>query len=403
MNFKDNCSVCRVPMTRTSVTRLLPCRHLLHTKCFENVLNNVEGDTICPLCRTAVENTEVIERTRYKKHNIQDRERIVTCANKGEDWVGLAATLGVTYKTAFHWVRSGREVTFARGGIKPKILTEEQINQIILWLEEDTGITLKQLKEKVLNFFHIHICVSTISNYLEGRFFSVKQVHREPVTMNSEENKRRRAEYVRELNQYIQNGKQIVWIDETNFNLFCRRTRGRARVGARAIQYLPAARGPNVHLIGAISAAGVVTMERRRGSFKSTTANVWLTTLLQQWQDMGNELADLVIVCDNAPCHANFETVVNGTAATLLRLGPYSPMLNPIEAIWSKIKTHVRGHLRVPNVAGPGVAEQRLLYLEELIDQAKDTIVGGDCARAAQHTTVHHAAALALQNMPVGR
>lgn len=47
--------------------------------------------------------------------------------------------------------------------------------------------------------------------------------------------------------------------------------------------------------------------------------------------------------------------------------------------------------------------EQRLVYLENIIDQAKNTIVGGDCARAAQHCTIHHAAALAMGDMPVGR
>nr|CAI5841804.1 unnamed protein product [Callosobruchus analis] len=188
--------------------------------------------------------------------------------------------------------------------------------------------------------------------------------------MNSEENKRKR-EYVTALNRYIELGKQIVWIDETNFNLFCRRTRGRSRVGVRAVQHLPAARGPNVHLIGTISPAGVVTMERRRGSFSSDSANIWITNLLQRWQDMGNEVGDLVIVCDNAPCHARFEGVINNTEATLLRLGPYSPMLNPLENIWSKIKTYVKTHLRVPQVRGIGIVEQRLLYLEEIIDSAK--------------------------------
>jgi hypothetical protein len=143
--------------------------------------------------------------------------------------------------------------------------------------------------------------------------------------------------------------------------------------------------GPNVHLIGAISTAGIVTMERRRGSFTANLAHTWATSLLQHWQEMGNQLADLVIVCDNAPCHSRLEAVTNGTTATLLRLGPYSP------------------HLRVPQVVAPRVVEQRLVYLEEIIDAAKDTITGGDCARAAQHTTIHHAAALARDDILVGR
>lgn len=87
------------------------------------------------------------------------------------------------------------------------------------------------MKGKILNTFQKNVSASTVGNYLEGRVFTVKQVHYEPVTMNSIENKTRRAEYFRTLNKLIQQGKQIVWLDETNFNLFCRRKRGRARAG----------------------------------------------------------------------------------------------------------------------------------------------------------------------------
>jgi hypothetical protein len=50
-------------------------------------------------------------------------------------------------------------------------------------------------------------------------------------------------------------------------------------------------------------------------------------------------------------------------------------MLNPIENIWSKIKTYAKTHLRVPQVRGIGVVEPRLLYLEQIIDFAKDASV----------------------------
>ena len=47
--------------------------------------------------------------------------------------------------------------------------------------------------------------------------------------------------------------------------------------------------------------------------------------------------------------------------------------------------------------------EQRLVYLESVIDEAKNSITGGDCARAAQHSTVFHGKALAMEDMPAGR
>lgn len=400
MNLSGNCGICRVSMLRGAVLKLQPCNHLFHAECIQRII--VLQETPCPLCRTIVNAHFIIERKKYNTYSETDRERIVACANRGEDWVSLAGTLNVNYKTAYGWISSGRELPHKKGGKKPKLLQNEQVDIIMGWLEENCTLTLKQIKDKINNEFQIEIGTTAIGNYLEGRLFTLKQVHKQPVNMNSHENKIRRAEYVRLLNGYIQEGKQIVWIDETNFNLFCRRTRGRSKTGNRAIQLLPASRGPNIHLIGGISAAGVVLIERRRGSFNSQAANRWLESLMISWENAGNRLHDLVIVCDNAPCHSRLEEVTNNTPVILLRLAPYSPMLNPIETIWSKIKCYVKQNLQVPVAVGQGLQEQRLVYLENIIDQAKNTIVGGDCARSAQHATSFNGAVLALDDMRVG-
>lgn len=400
MNVTDNCSVCRVSMLRGRVLRLEACNHLFHSKCLERII--VVPESLCPICRSIITGHSAMQRKTYRKYSKKDRERLVACANRGEDWASLAETLNIKYKTAYSWISSGRGFSLKKGGNKPKLLSEERVDVIIHWLEQDPSMSLKSLKNKIYNEFQISISITAVGNYLNGRFFTVKQVHRQPITMNSFENKTRRADYVRNLNNYVQQGKQIVWIDETNFNLFCRKTRGRSRIGSRAIQLLPAARGPNVHLIGGISAAGVVLFERRRGSFDSQAANGWLRRLMINWETAGNRLQDLVIVCDNAPCHARLEEVTNNTPVILLRLAPYSPMLNPIETIWSKIKCFVKENLRIPEVVGRGLQEQRLIYLERIVDEAKNTIVGGDCARSTQHAISFNAAVLANEDMPVG-
>lgn len=77
-----------------------------------------------------------------------------------------------------------------------------------------------------------------------------------------------------------------------------------------------------------------------------------------QWEATGNRLDDLVIVLDNAPSHAKAALAVIDTPVTILRLGSYSPMLNPCENIWSKVKAEVKGQLRVPGVLPPDVMAQ---------------------------------------------
>lgn len=120
------------------------------------------------------------------------------------------------------------------------------------------------------------------------------------------------------------------------------------------MQKLSASKGPNVNLICAISAAGLLEVERRRGSFNNESATAWVETP-QRTQDTGNRPEGLVIVVDNAPCHSLVEAVLDRTTATLLRLAPYSPMLNPVKTIWSKVKAFVKANLRVPEVQTPGV------------------------------------------------
>ncbi|XP_036324932.1 uncharacterized protein LOC118738120 [Rhagoletis pomonella] len=389
-------------MKYSSVSRILNCQHLFHSKCIAPIVSRNET---CPICRNNIVGTQICERKIYKKNTEQDRERVVNAATRGEDWVKLALNLGVNYKTAHRWICSGSCTMKQKTNERPKKMLNDHLIKIVEWLEEDCGLTLLQLKQKLFRVFGVEVSTTTVGNHLEGMCYSVKKVHTQPTTMNSEENTEKRAVYVRKLNAFIQQGKQIVWIDETNFNLFCRLSRGRSKVGRRAIQALPAARGPNVHVIGAITASSILLMDRRRGSFTANSCSDWILQLVQKWQQLGNNLQDLVIVCDNAPCHSRIEAAVaqhsDGMSA-VLRLGPYSPMLNPIEIIWSKFKTEVKTTLRIPIVNGAGLCEQRLQYLEKTVDDAKLKLSGGDCARAVQHTTTVHADALALQNIGVG-
>ena len=255
MELKDNCCICHSNMLRKPVVRLQPCRHKLHEKCADSLpaVLDLQAEGMvetevhkCPICREIIRNRNMVERNNYKRYTDQDRERIVRSANKGEDWVALCKQLNISYKTAYNWTKSGHNKPLPKGGKKPKILNEQHINEIIDWIEEKCDLTLREIRGRLIERFNISVSV----------------------TMNSAENKMKRAEYVRNLNSFIEQGKQIIWMDETNFNLFCRRNRGRAKSGQRAIQVLPASRGPNVHLIGAISAAGVVVMTRQRGNSK---------------------------------------------------------------------------------------------------------------------------------------
>lgn len=143
-------------------------------------------------------------------------------------------------------------------------------------------------------------------------------------------------------------------------------------------------------------------MTPRRGSFTAATANEWMQSVLDRWVATGNSLRDLLVVCDNAPCHSRLHLLFDDSPALLLKLGPYSPMLNPVEAIWAKVKAHVKSAVRVPVINPPGVTEQRIVYLERCIDDAVETIRNSDCSRCVQHSTSFHSDVLQMRDMRPG-
>ena len=118
---------------------------------------------------------------------------------------------------------------------------------------------------------------------------------------------------------------------------------------------------------------------------------------------LGVDVGQVVLVCDNAPCHSKVQELEEDfPGLTVRKLGPYSPMLNPIENIWSKMKSHINRHMRVPAVVRPGLGEQRLQYVEEKIDEAMATITPQDCVRCCQHAQGFFAPVLRNEDMGPG-
>lgn len=344
-------------------------------------------------------------RDAYKKHSDNDKERIQTAYSEGRDWKATAEALGVPYKTAYRWIREDPETERPKRGGSRKRLSEEQIDQICFFIEEDPSLTLKQIATKVQTEMHVAVSPSTVHSYLLGRVITLKKAHAEPIGMNSPENKNARQNFVQRLSTYMRptEGKSIIWMDETNLNLFTRRTQGRAVVGQRAAVKMPNSKGPNVHIIGAMTSFQFFHYTRLRGAFNANKAKDWVLDMLLHLP-AGIQPENIVLVLDNAPCHSKIhECTQTHPGLVVLKLAPYSPMLNPIETIWSKVKAYIKERMRVPDVAAPGVGEQRLVYVENLIDEALLTVTGQNCVHAVQHSTSFFAAALNTEDMQVGR
>ena len=133
-------------------------------------------------------------------------------------------------------------------------LTDEVVHQIVNLIEEHPDFTLKQVKDHL----EVPITVTSLSRALDGRLITMKKLEDCPGERNSLAVKEARSEYAE---WYMKHGinRTLIYVDETCFNIFTKRTRGRAVRGRPAVRQIGGQRGPNLNLVMAVAAgAGVV-------------------------------------------------------------------------------------------------------------------------------------------------
>ena len=349
------------------------------------------------------------KRGKYKRTGAE-KDRVLAAAQNGSgDWRAVAAANGVSASTAYGWLRRTEDAPRKRGGARYKKLSEEHIDTLLSYLEENPLLSLKELSLKLLEATGLNVCTATIHKHLNGRMFTLKKVRSAPDTMNSEENRRKRAAYVTAIMEAVGYGKTVIYMDESNVNLFLRRNFGRSRRGTRCSVKVPTSKGRNVHIIGAVSQTGLVYWERRRGSFKKEDCQEWMRSMLRAAHF---PMENILVVCDNAPCHTGLETVleeVEFQGAQLLRMGPYSAPLNPIGEVWSALKADMKRRLAtsMPSLLRDLTddltqVERRLRHLESVIDAAIPRITPLLCMNTCNHVQRHFAACLALRDLYMG-
>lgn len=87
-------------------------------------------------------------------------------------------------------------------------------------------------------------------------------------------------------------------MDETNFNLYISRKKGRSKKGARCTYISAGSRGSNIHLIGCLGNMGLIHHEIRKGAFKKPEANEFVRQCLHNARNIYQ--SEVVLVVDNA-------------------------------------------------------------------------------------------------------
>ena len=133
--------------------------------------------------------------------------------------------------------------------------------------------------------------------------------------------------------------KRLVFVDECSTNIALTRLYARAPKGERAYGEAPRNWGKNVTLIASLSAEGIGATMSVEGATDGAAFETYVRHFLLPTLKEGQ-----IVVMDNLQVHKmkRIEELIEGAAAEILFLPPYSPDFSPIEEAFSKVKSILR-------------------------------------------------------------
>lgn len=146
-----------------------------------------------------------------------------------------------------------------------------------------------------------------------------------------------RAQWAR-LNSKVSHNR-LLFIDESGAKTNMTRLYGRGPRGQRVHDSVPCGRWETTTMIAAVGRNGVQAPWVLDGPMDGAAFATWAEHVLAPTLEAGD-----IVVMDNLAVHKNTAAreAIEARGAAVWDLPPYSPDLNPIEKMWSKIKTLLR-------------------------------------------------------------
>lgn len=133
--------------------------------------------------------------------------------------------------------------------------------------------------------------------------------------------------------------QRLVFIDETWAKTNLARTHGRSRRGTRLMAKLPYGHWKTTTFVAALRIDGLSAPTVVDGAMNGVTFLAWVRQQLVPTLAAGD-----LVVMDNLSAHkvAGVRETIEAAGAKVVYLPPYSPDLNPIELVFSKLKWLLR-------------------------------------------------------------
>ena len=258
-----------------------------------------------------------------------------------------AKIFAIPYTTAYgiykKSLKNSDETINTHGGKRNIKITEDIKNLISNLIEERPDLTLKKIADIIANEKNVVLSISSISKTLTKLNFTFKLLRYIPVARNLPEKILARYNYAVDYNANSPNNRQnIIWLDETGFNLHIRRKFGRAKKGEIASIIIPTQRGKNISIAAAMSKDGPLLKEIKDGPYNANLFTNFLQKLINLLRN--REITNCWFIMDNAKFHYSIivRNIVEKNMHALKFLPAYLPMLNPIKSLFFKWKNLVK-------------------------------------------------------------
>jgi transposase len=169
--------------------------------------------------------------------------------------------------------------------------------------------------------------------------------------------------------------QQLVFLDESGAKTNMTRLYGRAPRGERVVSKVPHGHWKTTTMLSAIRLDGPYAAVTVDGAVDAEIFGIYIRDILAPQLRPGD-----VLVLDNLPAHKapSVREAVEAVGARLFYLPPYSPDYNPIENMWSKVKSYLRS-----------AAARTVEALGQAIDDALATVTADDCRGFFRHCGYH--------------
>ena len=241
----------------------------------------------------------------------------------------VAKLLNTSHSTISRWIKSPTRKLY--GPRKKQLDSEVFVTGIRSAIQADPFISLRKLRillHETCGILVSHELLRIAIRQL-GWSKKVTRFYGKPTYLEE-----RTRHFVTQRDQYMAEGRPFVSIDETSFGRHVAPVKGYAKRGHRLYVCKRVAHVQNHSVCAAMSEAGWVHYEIRRGAYTRAS----FLGFLQQLK--GKLPAHVVLLMDNVRFHHSLciKEYIQQQGWSVLYTPPYSPWYNPIEGAFSIVK-----------------------------------------------------------------